>query len=107
MYKIDHLADVPSFELIGTRTCINEYHSAFWNNQLIFTDTRGIVVWDLETKTLLRRVIVSEVSEPWGSRSDLLTANKNVDILSLSILHSDLYTCSANGQVQVSDESVY
>ncbi|KAI0768916.1 Zn-dependent exopeptidase [Irpex lacteus] len=43
-----------------------------------------VKVWDLETKTLLRRIIVSE----------------NVDILSLSILHSDLYTCSANGDVQ-------
>lgn len=26
---------------------------------------------------------------------------KNVDILALSMLHSDLYTCSANGEVQV------
>jgi hypothetical protein len=26
---------------------------------------------------------------------------KNVDILSLSMMYSDLYTCSANGQIQV------
>ncbi|KAI0345693.1 Zn-dependent exopeptidase [Trametopsis cervina] len=43
-----------------------------------------VKVWDLHTKTLVRRIIVSE----------------NVDILSMSMLHSDLYTCSANGEVQ-------
>ncbi|KDQ62261.1 hypothetical protein JAAARDRAFT_30154 [Jaapia argillacea MUCL 33604] len=43
-----------------------------------------VKVWDLETKTLVRTIIVQE----------------NVDILSLSMLHSDLFTCSANGQVQ-------
>ncbi|KAI0088477.1 Zn-dependent exopeptidase [Irpex rosettiformis] len=55
-------------------------------NDIIYAGCQDgyVKVWDLETKTLLRRIIVSE----------------NVDILSLSILHSDLYTCSANGQVQ-------
>ncbi|KZT19994.1 glutathione degradosome [Neolentinus lepideus HHB14362 ss-1] len=43
-----------------------------------------VKVWDLETKVLVRTIIVQE----------------GVDILSLSMLHSDLYTCSANGQVQ-------
>ncbi|KAJ3559316.1 hypothetical protein NM688_g421 [Phlebia brevispora] len=43
-----------------------------------------VKVWDLDTRTLVRSIIVSE----------------NVDILSLSMLHSDLYTCSANGVVQ-------
>ncbi|GBE85255.1 Probable di- and tripeptidase [Sparassis crispa] len=43
-----------------------------------------VKVWDLETRTLVRTLIVVE----------------NVDVLSLSMLHSDLYTCSANGQVQ-------
>ncbi|OSX56497.1 hypothetical protein POSPLADRAFT_1186649 [Postia placenta MAD-698-R-SB12] len=43
-----------------------------------------VKVWDLETRTLVRSLIVVE----------------NVDILSLSMLHSDLYACSANGEVQ-------
>ncbi|KAI0927550.1 hypothetical protein AcV5_008062 [Taiwanofungus camphoratus] len=43
-----------------------------------------VKVWDLETRTLVRTLIVVE----------------NVDILSLSMLNSDLYTCSANGEVQ-------
>lgn len=43
-----------------------------------------VKVFDLETKTLVRTIIVQE----------------NVDILSLSMMHSDLFTCSANGQVQ-------
>lgn len=42
-------------------------------------------VWDLETKSLVREIIVQE----------------GVDILSLSMMHSDLYTCSCNGQIQV------
>ncbi|KAH9917958.1 Zn-dependent exopeptidase [Fomitopsis serialis] len=41
-------------------------------------------VWDLETRTLVRVLITSE----------------NVDILSLSMLKSDLYVCLANGEVQ-------
>ncbi|KAI9064650.1 Zn-dependent exopeptidase [Trametes sanguinea] len=45
----------------------------------------GLVkVWDLETRTLVRTLLVVE----------------NVDILSMSILHSDLYVCSANGDIQ-------
>ncbi|CAL1713399.1 unnamed protein product [Somion occarium] len=43
-----------------------------------------VKVLDLETRTLVRTIIV----------------NENIDILSLSMLQSDLYTCSANGQVQ-------
>ncbi|KAI0643091.1 Zn-dependent exopeptidase [Trametes meyenii] len=45
----------------------------------------GLVkVWDLETRTLVRTLLVVE----------------NVDILSMSMLHSDLYVCSANGDIQ-------
>ncbi|KII90799.1 hypothetical protein PLICRDRAFT_174166 [Plicaturopsis crispa FD-325 SS-3] len=43
-----------------------------------------VKVWDLETKTIVRTIMVQE----------------NVDLLSLSMLHTDLFTCSANGQVQ-------
>ncbi|KAF9235175.1 hypothetical protein BU15DRAFT_78272 [Melanogaster broomeanus] len=43
-----------------------------------------VKVFDLETKTLVRTIIVQE----------------NVDILSLSMMHSDLYTCSSNGRIQ-------
>ncbi|KAJ8582368.1 glutathione degradosome [Rhizopogon salebrosus TDB-379] len=42
-----------------------------------------VKVLDVETRTLVRSIIVQE----------------NVDILSLSIMQSDLYTCSANGHV--------
>ncbi|KAI0293587.1 Zn-dependent exopeptidase [Russula brevipes] len=41
-------------------------------------------VWDMQTNAFIRTIIVHE----------------NVDILSLSILGSDLYVCSANGQVK-------
>ncbi|KAI0823293.1 Zn-dependent exopeptidase [Trametes gibbosa] len=45
----------------------------------------GLVkVWDLETRTLVRRLLVVE----------------NVDILSMTMLHSDLFVCSANGDIQ-------
>ncbi|OBZ71455.1 putative di- and tripeptidase DUG2 [Grifola frondosa] len=43
-----------------------------------------VKVWDLETRTLVRTIIAIE----------------NVDILSLSMLGSDLYVCSANGEIQ-------
>ncbi|KIJ14910.1 hypothetical protein PAXINDRAFT_12180 [Paxillus involutus ATCC 200175] len=43
-----------------------------------------VKVFDVETKTLVRTIIVQE----------------NIDILSLSMMHSDLYTCSSNGQIQ-------
>ncbi|THH19346.1 hypothetical protein EW146_g1817 [Bondarzewia mesenterica] len=43
-----------------------------------------VKVWDTQTKTLVRTIIVQE----------------NVDVLSLSMMHSDVYTCSANGQVK-------
>ncbi|KAG2340128.1 Zn-dependent exopeptidase [Suillus weaverae] len=42
-----------------------------------------VKVLDFETRTLVRSIIVQE----------------NVDVLSLSIMHSDLYTCSANGHI--------
>ncbi|KAI0306265.1 Zn-dependent exopeptidase [Multifurca ochricompacta] len=41
-------------------------------------------VWDLQTNTFIRTIIVQE----------------NIDVLSLSILGSDLYACSADGQVK-------
>ncbi|KAI0770447.1 Zn-dependent exopeptidase [Fomes fomentarius] len=45
----------------------------------------GLVkVWDLETRTLVRTLLVVE----------------NVDVLSMSMLDSDLYVCSANGELQ-------
>ncbi|CCM00624.1 uncharacterized protein FIBRA_02660 [Fibroporia radiculosa] len=43
-----------------------------------------VKVWDLETRTLIRSLIIVE----------------NVDILSMSMLHSDLYVSSANGELQ-------
>ncbi|CDO74568.1 hypothetical protein BN946_scf184771.g4 [Trametes cinnabarina] len=55
----------------------------------------GLVkVWDLETRTLVRTLLVVEL---WACPRLLF---QNVDILSMSILHSDLYVCSANGDVQ-------
>lgn len=42
-----------------------------------------VKVLDFETRTLVRSIIVQE----------------NVDVLSLSIMQSDLYTCSANGHI--------
>lgn len=44
-----------------------------------------VKVLDLETKTLVRTIIVQE----------------GIDILALSRLGSDLYTCSANGWIKV------
>ncbi|KAG6372816.1 hypothetical protein JVT61DRAFT_7223 [Boletus reticuloceps] len=43
-----------------------------------------VQVFDFETRTLVRTIIVQE----------------NIDVLSLSMLHSELYTGSANGQIQ-------
>ncbi|EEB98461.1 hypothetical protein MPER_02022, partial [Moniliophthora perniciosa FA553] len=42
-----------------------------------------VKVLDLETRTLVRTIIIQE----------------GIDILSLSLIQSDLYTCSANGRV--------
>ncbi|KAF7365438.1 Beta-Ala-His dipeptidase [Mycena venus] len=44
----------------------------------------SVKVLDLETKTLVRIIIAQE----------------GIDVLSMSMINSDLYTCSANGQVQ-------
>ncbi|KAJ7644380.1 hypothetical protein FB45DRAFT_897694 [Roridomyces roridus] len=44
----------------------------------------AVKVLDLETNTLVRTIIGQE----------------GVDVLSMSLIHSDLYTCSANGQIQ-------
>lgn len=44
-----------------------------------------VKVWDLETKSLVREIIVQE----------------GIDILSLSMMYGDLYTASCNGQIQV------
>ncbi|KAI0317637.1 Zn-dependent exopeptidase [Amylostereum chailletii] len=43
-----------------------------------------VKVWDLQTRTLVRTIIVQE----------------GVDVLSLSVVHSDVYTFSANGCVK-------
>ncbi|KAA1473719.1 Zn-dependent exopeptidase [Dentipellis sp. KUC8613] len=42
-----------------------------------------VKVWDTQTRTLVRTIMVHE----------------NVDVLSLSVMHSDLYTFSANGKI--------
>lgn len=62
-----------------------------------------VKVLDLETKTLVRSLIVAEVRTvtPRSNAISPSHVTQNVDILSLSMLHSDLYTCSANGEVQV------
>ncbi|KAJ7645615.1 hypothetical protein DFH06DRAFT_1211918 [Mycena polygramma] len=44
----------------------------------------SVKVLDLETKTSVRTILVQE----------------GIDVLSISLIHSDLYTCSANGLVQ-------
>lgn len=61
-----------------------------------------VKVWDLETRTLVRTIIAQEVRllhillESYRSNP----ARQNVDVLSLSMIDSDLYGCSANGMVQ-------
>ena len=60
-------------------------------------------VWDLQTNTFIRTIIVQEVN-PLSHNLFSLCAHlraQNVDILSLSLLGSDIYVCSANGQVKV------
>ena len=42
-----------------------------------------VKVLDLETNTLVRTIIGQE----------------GIDVLSMSLIHSDLYTCSANGRI--------
>ncbi|OCH91138.1 Zn-dependent exopeptidase [Obba rivulosa] len=56
------------------------------HNDTVFAGCQDgyVKIWDLETRTLVRSLIVAE----------------NVDILSLSILGTDLYTCAANGEIQ-------
>ena len=44
-----------------------------------------VKAWDLQTRTLMRTIIVQE----------------GVDVLSLSVLGTDVYACSADGQVAV------
>jgi di- and tripeptidase len=61
-----------------------------------------VKVLDFETRTLVRSIIVQEV----GASTYILVRNlmfvyQNVDVLSLSIMQSDLYTCSANGHIHV------
>jgi hypothetical protein len=56
----------------------------------------------MQTKTFIRTIIVQEVSARLPVFFRRCTDRvKNVDILSLSILGSDLYACSADGQVKV------
>lgn len=63
-----------------------------------------VKIWDIDTKTLVRTIIVQEVRvfpvDVNGS-TDRLPLVKNVDILSLSIVDAALYTCSSNGCVRV------
>lgn len=67
-----------------------------------------VKVLDFETRTLVRSIIVQEV----GASMYILVRNlifvyQNVDVLSLSIMQSDLYTCSANGHVHVGVEGYF
>jgi di- and tripeptidase len=60
-----------------------------------------VTVWDLDTKTLVRAIIVQEVRVLLRARGrKILTDVQNVAILSLSLLHSDLYVTSEDGHVQ-------
>ena len=61
-----------------------------------------VQVWDLETRTLVRTLLVVEVGQALLARLvGMLTTRKNTDILSMSLFGSDLYVCSANGNIQV------
>jgi di- and tripeptidase len=61
-----------------------------------------VTVWDLDTKTLVRAIIVQEVRVLLlrVRGREILTDVQNVAILSLSLLHSDLYVTSEDGHVQ-------
>ena len=61
-----------------------------------------VKVLDLETKTLIRTIIVQEVRSHQNTCSNLfMYVSKGMDILSICRLGSSLYTCSANGWVKV------
>lgn len=52
----------------------------------------GLVrVWDLATRSLVRSIVVKE----------------NADVLSLSVIDSDLYTCLSDGEIQVGSIPFY
>jgi len=62
-----------------------------------------VKVLDLETKTSVRTIIVEEV---WPFSDSIVLSQdffflQFVDIISMSVLGSDLYTCSANGWIKV------
>ena len=65
-----------------------------------------VAVLDLETRSLVRLILAQEVrchfllSAPCVYAFAYLYA-QNSDVLSLSMIDTDLYTCSANGWVQV------
>lgn len=61
-----------------------------------------VKVLDLETKTLVRTIIVQEVCVYNCTMNSKAEFPKGVDILSMSMIGSDLYTCSANGWIKVS-----
>lgn len=61
-----------------------------------------VKVLDLETKTLVRTIIVQEVCDPTLMKLRVENFPQGIDILSISMINSDLYTCSANGWIKVS-----
>lgn len=74
-------------------------------NGCIYAGCQGghVKVWDIETKTLVRTIIVQEVRFFHDAQMDVAHSSglKNVDILSLSMVDGELYTCSAGGCIQV------
>lgn len=58
-------------------------------------------VWDLETKTLVRSILVHEVSLSPTFLRIKTDVPQNCAVLSLSMLRSDLYTCCEDGLLKV------
>jgi hypothetical protein len=91
------------------------YHGAILaivaNGDTVFAGCQDgyVKVLDLETKTLIRTIIVQEVDIllPFVSGSRLTGYHsQGVDILSMSRLNSDLFTCSANGWIKVRTDAL-
>ena len=64
-----------------------------------------VAVWDLETGSLVRLIFAQEVlashfASMWMDVIETRTV-QNSDVLSMSMVDTDLYTCSAKGWVQV------
>lgn len=65
-------------------------------------------MWDLATRSLIRNIVTKEVSRRIstsrtriGLGTDGAPCRKqNTDVLSLSLIDSDLYTCLSDGEVQ-------